>query len=112
LYGEAFVDVNFNGRGEAQASQRLLNDAVSGVAFGSTGFGAGDAFVVGGQGDAGSWRAASCNCHQVMELEGLIDGGESVKTVRPDGSDGQAQVDFGVGAQGAGHQAASQKRAK
>jgi len=63
--------------------------------------------VIGGEEDAGGGGRGSCNCHEIMELEGLVDGGEGVEAVVAEGAYGEAEVDFAVGADTGGHQAGS-----
>ncbi len=41
--------------------------------------------------------------HEVVQFEGLVDGDERVKSVRPRRAYVQAEVDLGVRADGGGH---------
>ena len=97
------------GAGSANAAaaligvERELDDAEGGVAVGVGGLGAGDAGVVGGEGDAGFGGGARGDGDEVVEREGLVAGGEGVEAVRTRGADGEAEVDLGEGANARGH---------
>ncbi len=93
--------------GDFEAVESFLDHLPGGIALGVVGFGAGNAAVIGGDLDRRLGRATGGNCHKIMQLEGLVDGGEGVESVRARGADGEAQIYFAEGADAGGHQAAA-----
>jgi hypothetical protein len=90
LDGEGLFDVDLDVGGDFEAVEGLLDDAPGGIALGTAGFGAGNAAVVGGDFDRRVGCAGCGNCHEIMQLEGLVDGGEGVESVRAGGAYGEA----------------------
>jgi hypothetical protein len=90
LNGEALVDVDFYVCGDIEAFEGLLDHLPGRIALGVLGFGAGNSAVVGGEEDRRLGRAAGRNGHIIMELEGLVDGGEGVESIGAGGAYGQA----------------------
>ena len=80
-----------------------VDDAVGGVLLGVAAFGARDAGVVGGEGDAGLGGAAGGYGDEVVEGEGLVERRERVETVRACRADGEAEVDLAEGSNARGH---------
>ena len=48
--------------------------------------------MVGGYEDNGGGRWACCNRNEIMQLEGLINGGEGVEAICSKGTDGEAEI--------------------
>ena len=68
-----------------EAVEGFLDHAPGGIALGVVGFGAGNAAVIGGDFDRRLGGSTRGNCHKIMQLEGLVDGGEGVESVRAGG---------------------------
>ena len=100
LDGEAFFDVDADVGCAAELLEGEMNGAPGGVAVVER-----DAGVVGGEADAGGGGGSGGDGDEVVEGEGLVEGGEVVEAVGAGWADGEAEVDFGRGAEGGRHRA-------
>ena len=101
---KAFLDVDRDLGGEFEVAEGEIDDAEGGVLFGIAAFGAGDAGVIGREGDGGVGVRTGGDGDEVVKGQGLVEGRERVESVRAQGADGEAEVDLAEGANARGHQ--------
>jgi hypothetical protein len=98
LDGEAFFDVDGDVGIDLKGLEGEFDHLPGGVA--AVGW---DPGVVGSEADEYGWGGMSGDGDYVIEFEGLVDGGEAVKPIRPRRSNIEAEIDLGVGTDGGGH---------